>query len=362
MANIPTNKSTQAVTIIKELIASGEWKNYLPSERALAKQLLISRSSLRLALEILTHDGIITVAEQSKRRQIVSVPDLKKTKQLSRKKAIFFTPVDTATMAPMVYEQVAKLREFLAKSDILLEIISSPVFKNNNTSCAPLENLIDNYPDAHWILHQCPIHIQRWFDNNYSFACILGTSFLGVKLPSFGFDLRGTARHAAGKLLSLGHKRIGLIRFRSHLAGDDDALEGIHEAIQSSQISDIPAPVVLSHNFHVERLIKTLDNLFLKPKPPTAFIIINHHHFLSVFSHLLSRGVSIPEKVSLISLTNHSTLACLSPSPACYTNSDRVLKRISNFIINGSTHKEAEPTLIIPELLLGKTIAKPFDL
>ncbi len=361
MPDIPTNKSTQAVAIIKELIFKGEWQNHLPSERVLAKQLMMSRACLRQALEKLTLEGVLAPPEPSKRRQIAKIPNVDKMVLSGKQKVIFFTPESPHSISPMVYEQVAKLREFLAKSDIYLEILSSTIFQHENTSFGPLERIMEDYPNGYWILHQCPHYIQEWFDSSSIPSCILGSPFPGIKIPSFGYDFRGAARHAAGKLLSLGHKRIALIRFRSQLAGDDSALIGIEEAIETSMTEGVHPPVVMTHNFHVDRLTTSLDALYQSNKPPTAFIIVNHHHFLTAFSHLLSRGISIPKQVSLISLTNHATLACLSPKPACYSNSDRVLKRVANLIINRSNEESTEATLITPELSPGKTIAKPLE-
>lgn len=356
MKGIPINKATQTAHIIREAIDRGEWTTYLPGERTLAKELIISRACLRQALEILTAEKILSPVERSKRRRIL----LQGQTQATDSKVIFFTPEPTHRAAPMVLEQLAQLRHHLAKENKQVELLSSPVFKNPQTSDQTMDQLTSAHPHAHWVLHQCPEHIQRWFHQKQIRCTVLGSIFPGITLPHIDIDLYGVSRHATGLLLAKGHQRIGLIRFRSQLAGDKLAIEGVNDAIKAHKNPNIPHPVEMKHNFHVDRLTSALDRLCESTHRPSALVVVNHHHFITTFSHLLSRGLRIPEDISLICLSHDKVLEHFSPSPTCYTTGDRLIRNLTQMIVNSSAQGTCRPGLLVPDLISGKTVG-PFQ-
>ena len=357
MKNIPTSKVTQTSEILRESIAQGEWSEFLPSERTLSASLMISRACLRQALELLTQDGILAPAERSKRRAIMRRP--RKAKAISDRKAVFFTPEPAHKATPLVLEQVAQLRHHLAKAKITVDLVSSPVFKHPNASDDTIAKVIREHPEAHWILHQCPEHIQRWFTNQSIRSIVFGSLFQGVDLPAIDIDFRSASRHATGHLLSKGHQRLALIRFRSHLAGDDLAVDGMLEALHAHSGISLPKPVIMNHNFHVERLTNALDRLFSSSQVPTGLITVNHHHFVTTFSHLLSLGIRIPKDLSIISLSHDPVLDRLSPKPVCYSAGDHLIRHLARMIVSPSTSKTAKSPLLIPEMTQGSTIVAP---
>ena len=160
-------------------------------------------------------------------------------------------------------------------------------------------------------------------------------------------------------LIAKGHRQIGLIRFRSHLAGDDLALRGMNQAIQSHRGDPLPTPIVLSHNFHVERLTLALDKLYSSSLPPSALVVLNHHHFVTAFSHLMSRGIRIPGNVSIISLSHDTLLDRLSPAPVYYTVGERLIRDLTRLILNPTKGKSSKSSLLMPEVMPGKTVSSP---
>lgn len=355
MKKIPTSKVAQTVDIIRDMIESGEWSTYIPSERTLSRELMISRASLRKALDNLTQEGLLRPVERSKRRQIIKRSPATTVSVSTR--VIFFTPEPAHKAAPLVLEQIAQLRYYLSNANIKVELLASPVFNYSQASDTKMRQLVNERPEAHWVLHQSPEHIQRWFVDQSTPVTVLGSLFAGVRLPSIDIDFQSASRHAIGRLLAKGHKRICMIRFRSHLAGDDLALNGMIEAMQCHQGDSLPEPIVMSHNFHVERLATALDNLFASSQRPTGLVVVNHHHFVTAFSHLMSRGIRIPEDVSIISLSHDAVLDRLSPAPASYTVGDRLIGDLAQMIMNPTTGSSAKASLLIPEAIKGKTVA-----
>lgn len=353
MNKTPTSKSAQATDIIKSALAKGTWHKFLPSERSLASELMISRACLRQALHVLTLEGYISKAEQSKRRKILKTPKV----QSPRHQVVFLTSCKETEATIPTLIQIAELRSLLAKNKQQLTVVAPPFFQHENVTDRTLQSFIELYPDAHWILHQSPNHIQQWFSKQSLNAVVLGSRFPGITLPSIDTDLKSASRHAAGLLLAKGHTRIGLIRFRTKLAGDDFALEGINEAIQAyehTHSTNVPYPIVIGHNFHSENLTTTLDRAYSSSTPPTALISVNDHHMVTAYTHLMNRGLSIPDDVSLISLTPNPQFKNFQPMPTHYSCGSQhvqaIVKHLAHPIPNFTK-------LILPEIIHGKTVS-----
>jgi len=354
MKSTPASKATQAADIIKEAIAAGEWKHDLPSERTLASELRISRSCLRQALKNLTDEGIVTQATQSRRRKILKLPSSKIDSPAQQ--VIFLTPkLELEATIPTLI-QIAELRNILGKSGHTVTTLSPTFYNHQHVKGSSLRKFTDNYPGAKWVLHQSPQHVQRWFDQESIPAVILGSRFPDISIPNIDVDLQSACRHATGHLLAQGHHRLGLIRFRTHLAGDDFALQGMTEAIAANpQHNTIPAPTIIEHNFHSDNLATTLNNLYSTPTPPTALIAVNDHHFISTFTHLMHRGLRIPEDVSMICLTDNPELKHFQPLPTYYSSGQQRIKAIARHLLNPSVKSSI---LVVPEMIQGKSVAK----
>ena len=63
MLNMPQRQTLtrQTVDALREGMANGIWKGFLPGERELCSFLQISRPTLRAALEIVEREGLIAV-------------------------------------------------------------------------------------------------------------------------------------------------------------------------------------------------------------------------------------------------------------------------------------------------------------
>lgn len=347
----PTSKSAQAKEIIKRSLAKGEWQDYLPSERALANELMISRACLRQALETLTLEGYIAQSEQSKRRKVLKQPEIDPI----HSHVIFLTsrPETEATVPSLI--QIAELRNNLSKSDQKLSVVAPAFYSHQNVTDATMKKFVATYPDSRWVLHQCPEHVQRWFDKQSIPAIISGSRFGGVQLPVIDVDLKSACRHATGILIAKGHRRLGLIRFRTQLAGDDLAQEGMTEAIAGSTCSEeIQRPSIIEHNFHSENLASSLNKIYTAPAPPTALIAVNDHHFISTFTYLMSKGIRIPEDVSIICLADNPELKHFHPQPTYYSCGKKRIQAISKHLHAPTLHTK---TLVSPEIIHGKSVA-----
>ncbi|NWK54764.1 substrate-binding domain-containing protein [Verrucomicrobiaceae bacterium N1E253] len=353
---IPSSKIAQATEILRSAIAKGEWEEFLPSERVLSSQLQISRVTLRKALDSLTHEGLIAAAERSKRRAILA----KKSGAESVSRVVFLTQKPAHESPAQVLSQYAQLCHYLSKVGLEVQLESSDIFQYNQVSQDVLTRLVESHDRAHWVLHQCPEFVQLWFFEQGISATVFGSAFPGINLPSVDVDFRSAGRHATGYLLARGHRRLAMVRFRSTLAGDDLAYQGMVDALMSpSSILPRPSPVVMSHNYDVARLTRELDRLFSLPDPPTGLVVVNFHHVLTMISHLSSIGLSVPGDVSIISLSDDVVFESFSPRPVSYRLGDVLVKKLVRQVIDSvSGVTDHRQVLLISEQIPGGTVAK----
>ena len=351
--DLPKNKSAQAAQHLKTLILNGQFGTTLPSERLLSEQLLISRNCLREALSQLTKDGVLEPSSPSKRRKILLTSENSPRSKIQR--CIIISPTPEHKAPAMLLSQLASLRNTLLKSNISVEICSTQAFRRKDVDVA-LTSLINDLPNATWVLHQCPESIQSWFQDQGLPAIIFGSAFPEVTLPCVDADHVAGVRHAASQLIRLGHRHIALLIPRTTLAGAQLAELGLTQALEQTQ-TDVKY-TVLGHDFDIPRLTSKLSSTFRVEDPPTAIIVQNHHHFLTVYSHLMSLGLKIPQHVSLISMTSDPSIERLSPTPTSYSTGTKLLRSLASTITN-IRHKSMGNIHILPEFAKGETIAAP---
>ena len=104
--------------------------------------------------------------------------------------------------------------------------------------------------------------------------------------------------------------------------------------------------------------ITTNKVIFLSPEPAHRAAPMVLEQVAQLRYYLLSRGIRIPEDISLISLSHDKVLDCFSPLPVSYTVGDLLIRSLTQMIINPANNVTAKPSLLIPEMKMGKTVAK----
>jgi DNA-binding LacI/PurR family transcriptional regulator len=103
----------------------------------------------------------------------------------------------------------------------------------------------------------------------------------------------------------------------------------------------------------------TLDRLLKRPEPPTAFVVAKPAHVLTLVSHLLRRGVRLPEEAVVLSRDDEPFLAHMVPTVARYAaDQARFARRASKLVIEmlrgGS--RQGPLSLFTPRFIPGETL------
>jgi len=180
-------------------------------------------------------------------------------------------------------------------------------------------------------------------------------------------DRAEAMRQVVAHLCDLGHRRFGLLGLSGPFQTVVDRLRGVHDALRQRGLE--PARCTSSHDERFERTDhfefgRTLAASFAtEPRLPSAFIAVNDETAVGALLEFQSRGLRVPEDVSVVGFNNQNL--CLMTRPRL-TSVDQQIEetmRVTVAQILGGIRRPARrpsTTLIAPQLVLrGSTGPAP---
>jgi len=349
--------SSQVASELHGHISKGTWQEWLPSERVLCQQFQVSRSTLRSALLQLKHDGVVT-ATHGVGYHIAFRPPLRG--RAGVRSVALLAPKPISHLRPNTAHWIDELKD-------QLHALGYELRYQNVRNCyqaepeRALNRLLRRETHAVWILVLTNKPMQRWFQENKIPCVVAGSLFEGISLPSVDFDSRAVCRHAAGVLVGAGHKRLVYLTHKPRSAGDIESECGFLEAVSQSR-SDGISGLVAHHDESKEGIAKTIRRLMDQDLPPTGLIVSNSNLFLSTVTALASRGLRVPEDVSLICKDDALFLSHVMPDPTRYISDDHTTakKLITQVLhqIQCPLHRSADIRLF-PHFHKGASVKPP---
>lgn len=351
MKRLPQRKSLVSATVevLREAIASGEWPRWLPGELELVGRLRVSRVTLRAALSELERGKWIR-AGQGKRREILRRA---KAGKVVRSAVVLLTPEPLHRLPASTVFWMDKLREQLEAAGRPLEIHEGTAVYRRRPGHA-LEELAARLRPAGWVLYRSTPEMQRWFTEHAPGAILAGSRHLGVTLASVDVDHAAACRHAAGRFLAMGHRRLAVVWPESKLAGDLESLAGFQDGVPERVAS-------VTHDGSVRGVCGCLERLFARAEAPTGLLVLHAAHVLTVLGWLQQRKRRVPEEVSVICRDEEPFLEAVLPSVARYALPVAAFaKRLSRLVLDaveGSAGRPREHRLMpifVPGGSLGR--------
>jgi DNA-binding LacI/PurR family transcriptional regulator len=350
-----TSLSHEVVKVLRDGLLSGVWSEWLPGERSLCERLHVSRPTVRAALSELRREGLIDVVHG--RRSRILTPERTLLKRAPSKVVCMLSPVPLPSLRPFIMFLVDETREFLAEAGYRLEVETSPRYYTRRPYKA-LESLIKEKSVVCWNLFRATPQMQMWFAEHRLPVVINGSSHRGVQLPSVDLDYRATCRHAGGTLLARGHRHIALLIESTQCAGDEDSRLGFLEAAKA--IPGVqPRLTIAEHNGTVAGIRAKIENLMRANSRPTALLVANSMHVLTVMGQLLRTGFHVPGDVALLSRDDDSFLQYIVPTVARYNCSPAHFASKSSHLILQVARGETvsrKAMLLVPQLIKGETL------
>lgn len=349
-----SNLVLECVRVIDLRIRAGEWEQVLPGERRLAETLQVGRDTIRLALKQLERDGVLEAADAGNRRRILSNP--KRTAEggdrplkiglLSHRKL-------EQLPQPMLLE-IDRIRDALAAKGGELAVYA-PGWYDHLNPAKRLTALVTEERCSAWILLRSSEAVQKWFMNSRIPALIRGYPHQGIDLPHLDIDWYATARHAAGQLWRMGHRRILVVK-------PPRALKGVEAAIHGMQ--DLGEPdfevSVVEEDGTTSGMGNILTRALQLEHPATAMVAIRPRQAATALTWLASYGIRVPQNFSLISLAWEPFLDHLVPDISGYqADPDAVAKLVVRRMerLASGERNPGGNVWITPEIVKGASVA-----
>jgi LacI family transcriptional regulator len=343
---------------LQEGIDSRRWIGWLPQERHLARELNVSRSTLRLALQRLRADGRL-VGLHSRGNRILAGSTPRRGKPAQPLIVNLVVPSESPPRRSSV-DWIDKLNALLAAKGGQLRVIPADACYTRKPDRA-LEKLMRRNPADCWLVRLSTLQMQQWLEQHAVPTILVGTGYPGINLPYIDVDHRALSRHATGVVIAAGHRRIALMAPRDLKAGDVESQRGFEEAITASPHQlDLQASVVRFEGT-VASMARQLDALIRGRRRPTALVMPHSIYCLTIWSYCGARGIHVPNDLSVIAHVGTTELTYLFPEPAHYrinaaTYVQKILRAILARVSGGAVRQE---TPILPEFVRGGSITSP---
>jgi LacI family transcriptional regulator len=361
-ARLPLRQTliSQTAQILRENISGGEWREKLPAERTLCARYQVSRNTLRAALQRLQHDRIVrsihgsgnyVVAGAGQREPAHETPDIG-----------LLSPEPLGRLRPSQALWIGELRAMLGGRGIQLHGFHGRQWFRSQPARA-LERLVSEHPHRCWILTLASAPIQCWFAQSGVRCVVAGSVHPGLDLPACDIDHHAMCQHAVGVLAGLEHRRLALVIAKSDLAGDHESEAGFLQGVQQLSAQGVEG-FCCRHDDTAAGLLHALRLMMARPAPPTALLVANAYHYLTVSTGLHQMGLRVPADVSVISRDDDQFLSYVVPSPARYSIAPEVIARSLLRAVLEQTQGGA-PTRhevrLMPELIRGQSISRVAD-
>lgn len=121
-----------------------------------------------------------------------------------------------------------------------------------------------------------------------------------IQADFVGSDNAGSARRAVQHLISLGHRRIGILSNIDKVSSVLAREAGYRKALRDNGVEPCAEYSFEVQTDEIESVYDALKKMLSLAEPPTAIFGINDHIALQAHTALTSLGVSIPDQMSVL--------------------------------------------------------------
>lgn len=306
------SRAAQAASLIRERIRAGNWHKKLPAQRALARQLGISRRSLGPALAELEREGLLL-------NRLQAGTFIVRKRPIKARGDISVGIVLASNHPRLDYKQIAylyEMRRIFDSRKIRTELHQLSVPATNRVPLR-FKKLIRETAHHCWILVSPTAGMESWCQQHQTPAVVLGAGNETGGLPGVGRDVYALCRHAAGEMLRRGHRNLALILPKGEKGEDIQSRLGFEDGIRHSPHSDARFTFEY-HDMTLQGVCQLADRMLERADRPTAWLVCRQGHFLTIMTHLLDRQIRVPEHISLINRDSESLMGEIVPEPTRY--------------------------------------------
>jgi len=342
----------QVVELLREGMARGRWRETLPGRDRLAKEIGCSHSTVEAALRRLAKEGWLVSQGAGKRRRIV-LPEGKVKISKVRVRILLYEHTDRTQ--PCESELLTRLQSAGFAADFALMSLQQLGMQVDRVA-----RFVEKTPADVWIVVSGNQEILQWFADQPTPAIAVFGRFSDVPIAAISPRNSPAMVTAVRKLADLGHRRIVMVVREERRKPDPAVFE--QQFLDELKRLGLPAGSFNLPDWeeNAPGLNALLEELF-RHTAPTAIIVTEPRHLYGVLQFMARRGISSPEKVSLL---------CCDEDPAfdwsypriVHTrwDNDFLVKKVMSWVrraVDGRADQRQE--LFDAELVEGGTIGPP---
>lgn len=142
---------------------------------------------------------------------------------------------------------------------------------------------------------------------------VLANCFDALDTPCVLPDDRRGQHDLVSRLIAAGHSRIAYLTLRDDIVATALRKEGYRDALREAALPFDPALIQTceldSAEGETQVLWDAIDRMLRLPSPPTVFCCGNDRLALKVYGILRSRGLRVPDEISVAGYDNHRAIA-----------------------------------------------------
>lgn len=344
----------QVAAHLRGELLSGTWSGLMPGGDRLAAEFGIGRDTVEAALRLLERKGLLVNQGRRRGRLIAPLTDGTTARRIRVEILLYELMdrgVDYIVDLGHALEEAGHKVHFTPKS--LTEL---------GMNVGRVARMVEHTEADAWVILGGTSEVLEWFAARDKPAFALFGRRRGLRIASVGPDKRPAMAAVTRTLVDLGHRRIVfLVRQMRRLPKPGAVEQAFLDTLAEHGIS--PGPYHLPDWVdHAEGYHARLQSLF-RLTPPTALIVDEVPLFTAAQQFLASKGLRVPEDVSLVSTDYAPSFEWCRPRISHIRWDTRpVVKRIvqwTNHISHGKV--DLRQTLTSAEFIKGGTIGPAGD-
>jgi DNA-binding LacI/PurR family transcriptional regulator len=348
----------QAVDYIRHGLDTGRWRDVMPSEGELCRELGISRGTIRNALGVLFQEERLRPAGRGGRHRIEKSGTGNRA-AVSGHLVRVLSPQPRFIIAELTQTIFQTMSESLGRAGLHLEFGHHKGLWNLRKPEAALRKITAQPDTVGWVLYRSSQPVQEWFARSGLPAVVLGGIFPGVALSRMEFDLAAASRHAAGVFAARGHRRMVFVSVEQATAGDHASAAAFVSAAAAAGAH----AEVITFDDTIPGLCHLLDGLLLAKPVPTAYFVACPNHVHATIGHLTRRGFGVPKHAAVISRMDALLLGESIPSVARYRmNAERLGRGGARLLLRAILPEHSGvigKCVVMPEFVDGESAGGP---
>lgn len=294
--------------VIESEIRAGTWGEFLAGHRSLMERYSVSAKTSLAAIELLEARGLISCAEQGKKRRVLVTPD-DSSKSLTD--LLIVDSMGTQSGGDIVQMQAYRRAWEEAGGHVQSIKLDFPRYRKPD---ALLRQAIANHKADALLLHVAPL---AWAEaaRKLKPVFLAGGEWQGGDITGVGYGVREEVIRAVKKLMEFGHSRIVIPMDLVGVGMENAVRQGLARGLG---LQDDSALVRELSPVFPERIPSVWQSYWKKmfsTLRPTAVILLDDIRYLSLLGWCFSNGFRIPRDLSVICLESTEHLEWCEPIP-----------------------------------------------